>query len=248
MPRTTDYSGQQIAGKLILGRAESSYGKSPKWDWRCLNCGFEGPAAQWCNLRGLEKKGCTTCSNCMAPRLKSIPVGAQVNNLVVTGDCRKSSRYSSGRSKREVPCRCVKCGATGWWDKSNLTTGQANCTCERFVQGGLSNTRVGILWSKARQRAQEQGVPFKITHDDIVIPESCPVLGIKLSHSEREAGGFHDASPTLDKFVPALGYVPGNIAVISWRANKLKGDATTAELQAVASWMAAQEKGARLVA
>jgi hypothetical protein len=97
-------------------------------------------------------------------------------------------------------------------------------------------------------------VPFSITHEDIQIPELCPVLGIKLEHASKETasrgamGGFHDASPTLDKIIPALGYVPGNIAVISWRANKLKGDGTTGELRAVADWMQAQEKGARLAA
>ena len=112
----------------------------------------------------------------------------------------------------------------------------------------MSNTRVGILWTRARTRAEAQGVPFSIAHEDIQIPELCPVLGIKLSHSKKEGGGFHDASPTLDKFVPALGYVPGNIAVISMKANRLKSDGTTDELRAVADWMQAQEKGARLAA
>jgi len=189
------------------------------------------------------------CNNCKAPRLKPFPIGYAVNNLVVTGACRKSGRNPGGRSKREVPCRCVKCGAEGWWDKSNVTTGAANCTCDKFVQGGLSNTRIGIMWARAKQRAADQGVPFTIAHEDIVIPESCPVLGIRLEHATAETqsrkgmGGFHDASPTLDKIIPELGYVPGNIAVISWRANRLKGDGTLEEIEAVAAWMRAQKKG-----
>lgn len=250
MPRTNDYTGHVIAGKLILGRCEQSYEKAPKWKWRCLTCGNEGPSASWCNLRGLEKKGCTTCRNCMAPKLKTLPVGHRVNSLEVTGPCRRRGRNPSGSSKREVPCRCILCGKEDWWQKSNILAGVANCNCHREKQNGLSNTRVGILWTRARLRAQSQGFPFSITHEDIVIPEFCPVLGIKLEHATKETasrgsmGGFHDASPTLDKIIPKLGYVPGNIAVISWRANRLKGDGTAKELQAVAEWTAMQEKRA----
>lgn len=249
MPRTTDYTGKTIAGKIILGRAEDTYAKSPKWLWRCLTCGFEGAPASWCNLRVLERKGCKSCRNCMTPRLKSIPVGTQVNNLIVIGPCKKDGRNPCGSSKRYVPCRCVECGKEGWWQKCNFLAAVSNCNCHRESQNGLSNTRVGILWTRARKRAQDQGVPFTITHDDIVIPETCPVLGIKLEHATAETqsrkgmGGFHDASPTLDKIVPELGYVPGNIAVISWRANRLKGDGTLDEIEAVAAWMRTQKKG-----
>jgi hypothetical protein len=48
----------------------------------------------------------------------------------------------------------------------------------------------------------------------------------------------------VDRINPALGYVPGNIAVISWRANNLKRDAAAAELRRIADWMDAQEKPA----
>ena len=108
-------------------------------------------------------------------------------------------------------------------------------------------TRVGILWSRARTRAREQEVPFTIKHEDIVIPSHCPVLGIKLEHANKEQqsrngkGGFWDASPTLDKFLPKLGYVPDNVAVISWRANRTKGDATLEELEKLVDWMRKQK-------
>lgn len=38
-------------------------------------------------------------------------------------------------------------------------------------------------------------------------------------------------SPTLDKIIPALGYVPGNVWVISHRANTIKSDASLEELK-----------------
>ncbi len=40
-------------------------------------------------------------------------------------------------------------------------------------------------------------------------------------------------SPTLDRIDPVKGYVPGNIVVVSLRANTIKNDATMDELAAV---------------
>lgn len=84
------------------------------------------------------------------------------------------------------------------------------------------------LLSAARQRAKTQGLPFDLRKEDILIPLLCPALGIPL---RREHGGMRtDDSPSLDRLVPAAGYVRGNVRVISWRANRLKNDATLEEM------------------
>jgi hypothetical protein len=69
-----------------------------------------------------------------------------------------------------------------------------------------------------------------ITIHDIVIPEFCPLLGIRLEPG-KGTGGAKAASPSLDKIRPELGYVPGNVWVISHRANVIKSDATLSELR-----------------
>jgi hypothetical protein len=92
------------------------------------------------------------------------------------------------------------------------------------------------LWQQAKTRAKRQGVPFDILPSDIVVPENCPVLGIPLSRNLGKMGPGQ-ASPTLDKMVAEFGYVVGNITVISWRANAIKRDATTEEMEAIAKWM-----------
>jgi hypothetical protein len=84
---------------------------------------------------------------------------------------------------------------------------------------------------RALARALRKGVPFSIGADDVVVPQACPVLGIALRCATR--GESLDASPSLDRIVPALGYVPGNVRVISFRANRLKADATAAEMRLV---------------
>lgn len=51
---------------------------------------------------------------------------------------------------------------------------------------------------------------------------------------------YRDNSPSLDKLIPDLGYVKGNVAVISWRANRFKSDGTLEEIRMIADWMESQ--------
>ena len=89
------------------------------------------------------------------------------------------------------------------------------------------------ILSTTKCRAKRKGIPFSITLEDIIIPKYCPVLGLKL---ERGKGKHQDNSPALDKIIPALGYVPGNVEIISNRANTLKRDATPKELKLLADY------------
>jgi len=84
----------------------------------------------------------------------------------------------------------------------------------------------------SRGRAKQAGLPHTISREDIVIPTHCPVLGIKLS-----VGGDRNSSPSLDRLVGDLGYVPMNVVVISYRANRMKNDATLAELEQLVKFL-----------
>lgn len=71
---------------------------------------------------------------------------------------------------------------------------------------------------------------------DIVVPERCPILGINLVRGVGQRT-YLDSSPSLDRIIPAKGYVRGNIAVISMRANRIKSDATLDELRSVVAFL-----------
>jgi hypothetical protein len=88
-----------------------------------------------------------------------------------------------------------------------------------------------IMYHNAYRRAKELQIPFDIMYKDIHIPDCCPVLGFKLTSDNRET------NPSLDRIVPKLGYVVGNVQVISMRANRLKSDASIEELQKLISYM-----------
>lgn len=91
------------------------------------------------------------------------------------------------------------------------------------------------LLCAARRRARLKDIPFSITADDFEIPEFCPILGIKLVVTTGRGAGPDSAS--LDRIDLSFGYVPGNIQVISMRANRMKSDASADDLRRFAAWI-----------
>lgn len=98
------------------------------------------------------------------------------------------------------------------------------------MRGSLDFWKRILLYS-AKQRATKLNLPFNLTLDDVSIPEKCPIFGTILEISTKIA---KDNSPSLDRIIPNLGYVKGNVIVISYRANVLKRDASPDELMKLA--------------
>ena len=96
-------------------------------------------------------------------------------------------------------------------------------------QWRVRNTE-GYLLTVARNRAKKGNIPFNITIEDIKISEFCPALGIKL---DRAGAKWADNIPTLDRINPEIGYVKGNVCVISKRANMLKSNGSAEELKRI---------------
>lgn len=94
-----------------------------------------------------------------------------------------------------------------------------------------------VMLHTARTRARRLGIPCTITLEDILIPDTCPILGIMLARKRDGKNGNQPSSPSLDRIVPELGYVPGNVQVISQRANVMKNDASAKDLLAFADWV-----------
>jgi hypothetical protein len=93
-----------------------------------------------------------------------------------------------------------------------------------------------MLLSSARNRAKKRGIEFDLTVDDIKIPGKCPILGVQLTRNIGEHGGTK-YSASLDRIVPELGYVKGNVRVVSMLANNMKSNATNVELLLFSKWV-----------
>jgi hypothetical protein len=90
------------------------------------------------------------------------------------------------------------------------------------------------MLKRTKARAAKRGVIFDLSREDIIIPEYCPALGVKL---EQGRNCKQPNSPSLDRIIPSKGYVKGNVAVISLRANQIKNDASVEDLQKVLDWL-----------
>lgn len=92
----------------------------------------------------------------------------------------------------------------------------------------------------AKYRSKKKGYRDFVLKPDhyIYMPTHCPVFGTKLRYIRN--GKVTDNSASLDQIIPGMGYNYRNAVVVSWRANKLKADASSAELRKVVWWMIEQ--------
>jgi hypothetical protein len=63
----------------------------------------------------------------------------------------------------------------------------------------------------------------------------CPVLQVPIYLHERDRSDEFTAE--LDRFVPNKGYTKGNVHFLSRKANRLKNNVTTKELEQLINWM-----------
>jgi hypothetical protein len=92
------------------------------------------------------------------------------------------------------------------------------------------------MLQRARSRAKQNGIECTIGLEDFSIPKVCPILKLELVCHSGSSGGKPN-SPALDRIDNSKGYVPGNVWVISHRANQMKVDANISELKLFAAWV-----------
>lgn len=103
--------------------------------------------------------------------------------------------------------------------------------CAEAVPENRKHEMIGALRSSARCRLPSTNMahyPCTVTPADLEWPERCPILGVSLKYDY----GYHGPDKaTFDRVNSSLGYIPGNVRIISFRANALKGsiDLRTAE-------------------
>jgi hypothetical protein len=140
---------------------------------------------------------------------------------VVCVECKQllSQKYFSYKVKEDpsqgIRFKCKSCSAVR----------AAQAKEER--QNNWKHDPARHMLNNSKQRAKVSGLKHTLTVDDIVIPDFCPVLGIKLETGNRKS---HYNAPSIDRIDNTKGYIKENIVVVSTRANLLKKDATINEL------------------
>lgn len=116
---------------------------------------------------------------------------------------------------------------------------------EKFLAGCRASKEKApkkYLVLSAKMRARKKEIEFSITENDIEIPDVCPVFGTPLRACPEKRSMD---SPSIDRIDNDKGYVPGNVAVISYKANMIKSIGTAEDHEAVAKWMRNINHGGR---
>lgn len=101
------------------------------------------------------------------------------------------------------------------------------------------NNPILVRLRGVKARAKRQGREFTITVDDFQqLPTLCPILGIELNYDNDKQ---EDSSPSFDRIDNNKGYIPGNVQIISWKANNLKKDGALEDFKLLVKWLEEQE-------
>jgi hypothetical protein len=141
-------------------------------------------------------------------------------------DKSRSEFYENKVRKDGLAGRCIKCTkeVTDKWRKTNKdkVTGQ--------WESWKTTNRERYMWGKAKSSAAKDKREFNIESSDIVIPEKCPVFNTEWTIRGPQA-------PSLDRIDSNKGYIKGNVQVISWKANNLKGNFELQDFEAMVSFL-----------
>lgn len=234
-------AGQRFGRLVVIQQDGRDLNGNVMWRCRC-DCG-NSPIVRGSHLRGGQVASCggrgTGCARAVAEDLTS----RQFGQLTV------QSKNVDG----SWVCNC-SCGKTVSVRRRNLVTGDTqSCGClhsavtrKRSTKHGLHGTPQYNLFHKAKRRAQANGLPFNIELVDVVIPKKCPLLGLEI---KQGGGPLSPNSASLDRITPRLGYVKGNVWVISQKANQMKSDLDLPQLRhfvaVIAAHLKKQEKKQR---
>lgn len=183
---------------------------------------------------------------------------------------KNSKRPSDGPGKFLIACIChapsPKCKHKNrknpkfityrYWEQrlEKVANGKyTSCGClgSAYTHGLLTNedpidkSRISLFYNASATAKREQ-IPINIDPEymkSLDFPKTCPVLGIPIHYGSDIRS---DNSPSIDKFYPDLGYIKGNVQIISWRANRFKSDGSPEEWEEIAEWCKKEDVRMRL--
>ena len=193
-------------------------------------------------LKSMEKIGMKkTCSKCG----KSKPVTAFVVNKTCkdgrAGTCREcgnayctawkrknAKRIAAARRKRYAETEGMEVKAR---EQRRRERAPLRVQCQR-LRGGMI------------ERSRLHGLPFdsdtltvSYLMQRIEAKPTCECCGVAFRIGGERNGVKCNASPSIDRIRPQAGYTVKNIALLCWRCNNLKRDATPTELKTVTDWL-----------
>jgi len=139
----------------------------------------------------------------------------------------KQSKEFRVRSESKTHSRrpfCRSCEKSKLHDNYNKNK---SARSKKVMEYRENNWRLKMLW-QAKSTAARKNLSFDIDENDIIIPTHCKYLGTPLT--QEQGSGVVWSNTSLDRIDSSLGYIKGNVEVISRKANTMKNMATDEEL------------------
>jgi len=95
---------------------------------------------------------------------------------------------------------------------------------------------IKTIYNRLKSSAKKRNIPFNLTVAqlyELSFPITCPILNIPLRFNR---GKLEDNSYSIDRINNDVGYEIDNIVVISYKANRLKSNATLNEIQQISEF------------
>jgi hypothetical protein len=209
---------------------------------KCPKCGIEKPLTkdffrvESRRLGGFESR----CKECKMTE-KSIKLkNEKLSGRRVCSDCGIEKNFSDFEKPR------YDIFSNG---KSTTMSCCRECNNKRMKSNRLKNKSENYEYHSvreklngARKRAKNGNYMFDITIEDLMpFPLVCEVLGIKLDYNVY-GNSRPDNTASLDKVIPDLGYIKGNVRIISHRANRLKSDLDFDTIERIKDYMIRNSK------
>jgi hypothetical protein len=97
------------------------------------------------------------------------------------------------------------------------------------------------IYNSLKGSAKRRNIDFSLTMtelNELTFPLTCPILGIPLRYNKGQA---QDNSISIDRIDSSRGYEIENIIVVSWRANRLKNNASIKDLELISRFYKERE-------
>lgn len=120
--------------------------------------------------------------------------------------------------------------------------------CKAYARSGKLASHIKkdpIRWKlrslvkQSKCRAKEAGIDHNIDLDYLreILPPRCPYLNVEFKWEVKINSGHNSPdphSPSIDRIDSSKGYIKGNVAIVSHRANAIKNNASETELLDIA--------------
>ena len=171
------------------------------------------------------------CTKDCAPKYIHTGKGLKNNPARICAKCNQSKHFKEFRKLQNKK-------RTGWTAKDGSKRTSHCKICER-INAADRYRKNGIhqRYNSLRNTAKKKNIVFEISKEYLAklfeeAPDKCPIFGtefgiVKYSPGNKDnIGDFRNNSYSIDRIVPELGYIEGNLIIVSDLANRIKNNAT----------------------